>query len=136
MQTSRWAHCQRQVAFFICTLTCTSLRHACASTFSSKIAINVCPFTVLVCVFPSCCYLLHCGFIFMNPFYRWCPDEASGKEMVRVMFPLLFDATTEYIADNVSFPSLPGTPLLLVNTFWSRLYFSRSYCHGPPSVLI
>ena len=34
---------------------------------------------------------------------RWCPDEASAKEMVKVMFPLLFDATTEYIAENVSF---------------------------------
>ena len=34
--------------------------------------------------------------------YSWCPDDGSCKKMVRVLFPLIFDATTEYIADYVS----------------------------------
>ena len=32
----------------------------------------------------------------------WCPDDSGCKKMVRVLFPLIFDATTEYIADYVS----------------------------------
>ncbi len=52
-----------------------------------------------MCPQPDPIWILSISILFM---YSWCPDEASGKEMVRVMFPLLFDATTEYIADNVS----------------------------------
>lgn len=32
----------------------------------------------------------------------WCPDEKSSKQMVQVLFPLMYDATTEYLADYVS----------------------------------
>lgn len=31
----------------------------------------------------------------------WCPDSDSSKEMVRVTFPMIFDVTTEYLADMV-----------------------------------
>ena len=30
-------------------------------------------------------------------FYSWCPDTNSSKDMVRVLFPMMFDATTEHL---------------------------------------
>ena len=33
---------------------------------------------------------------------RWCPDSSVGKVHVKVMLPLLFDATTEHLVESVS----------------------------------
>ena len=40
--------------------------------------------------------------MFFSVAHRWCPEEGSSKEMIKVLFPLMFDATTEYIADFVT----------------------------------
>ncbi|XP_067662559.1 E3 ubiquitin-protein ligase UBR4-like [Haliotis asinina] len=39
---------------------------------------------------------------FASDLVVWCPDADSSKEFVRVMFPLMYDITTEYLADSVS----------------------------------
>ena len=33
--------------------------------------------------------------------YRWCRDADSSTELVRVTFPLVFDVSTEYLAEMV-----------------------------------
>lgn len=39
--------------------------------------------------------------ITMVHLYRWCPDVDSTSDLVSVMFPLVFDVSTEYLADMV-----------------------------------
>ncbi|ELU10961.1 hypothetical protein CAPTEDRAFT_154354 [Capitella teleta] len=36
---------------------------------------------------------------FCSDLILWCPEEKSPKQMVQVLFPLIFDASTEYLAD-------------------------------------
>ncbi|ESP04880.1 hypothetical protein LOTGIDRAFT_156120, partial [Lottia gigantea] len=55
------------------------------------------------CINASLRHLLQSLVRFANDLVEWCPDSASSRELVRVMFPLLYDATTEYLADMVSF---------------------------------
>ncbi|XP_041369615.1 E3 ubiquitin-protein ligase UBR4-like [Gigantopelta aegis] len=37
-----------------------------------------------------------------NDLVTWCPDTTHSREFVRVMFPLMYDVTTEYLVDIVS----------------------------------
>lgn len=41
-------------------------------------------------------------FIYLFLYRSWCPENNSSKEMIRVMLPLLLDATTEALCDYVS----------------------------------
>ena len=34
--------------------------------------------------------------------FSWYPDDKSSKEMVNVLLPLMFDASTEFLTDTVS----------------------------------
>ncbi|XP_050389975.2 E3 ubiquitin-protein ligase UBR4 [Patella vulgata] len=55
------------------------------------------------CINASIRHLLQSLVRFANDLVEWCPDSASSRELVRVMFPLLYDVTTEYLAEMVSF---------------------------------
>ncbi|KAL3872340.1 hypothetical protein ACJMK2_040271 [Sinanodonta woodiana] len=39
---------------------------------------------------------------FVSDLVTWCPDTDCSKEMVRVMFPMLLDVSTEYLTETVS----------------------------------
>ncbi|GIX73750.1 e3 ubiquitin-protein ligase UBR4 [Caerostris extrusa] len=46
------------------------------------------------------------------PPFTWCPENNSSKEMIRVMLPLLLDATTESLGDytTLALERLIGSP--------------------------
>ena len=48
-----------------------------------------------LCVYSCLFMVVHCP-------CSWCPEDRSSDQMVTVLVPLIFDATTEYIADVVS----------------------------------
>ncbi|KAL5019292.1 hypothetical protein ScPMuIL_005014 [Solemya velum] len=60
----------------------------------------------LSCKFPpssvSMRHALNALVRFAADLVTWCPDTNSSKEMVRVMFPLMFDITAEYLGDMLS----------------------------------
>ncbi|XP_052222057.1 E3 ubiquitin-protein ligase UBR4-like isoform X2 [Dreissena polymorpha] len=47
-------------------------------------------------------HVLHALCRLASDLSSWCPDKTPNVEMSRLMFPLLFDTATEYLADMVS----------------------------------
>ena len=54
--------------------------------------------------------------LFFCYYYSWCPGETGSKEMTRVLFPLMFDASTEYLAE-FSVSNLTNLLLHLFNKY-------------------
>ncbi|CAH1787172.1 unnamed protein product, partial [Owenia fusiformis] len=50
-------------------------------------------------IYRSLAHMLNALARFSGDLLIWCPNERMSEEMVRVMFPLVFDASTEQIAD-------------------------------------
>nr|KAG5693182.1 hypothetical protein BaRGS_014072 [Batillaria attramentaria] len=55
------------------------------------------------CINASIRHLLCSLVTFGNNLLIWCPDSGLSREHVRVIFPLMFDVTTEYLVEPVSF---------------------------------
>ena len=57
----------------------------------------------------------------------WCPEDRSSDQMVTVLVPLIFDATTEYIADVVSIIT-SSQPLITGSYSTVFVIFAASSC--------
>ncbi|XP_059140958.1 E3 ubiquitin-protein ligase UBR4-like isoform X2 [Physella acuta] len=53
------------------------------------------------CINASLRHVLHSLVRFGSDLIVWCPDDANSSELIRVMFPLIYDVTTEYLKDMV-----------------------------------
>uniref|UniRef100_A0A2C9K8S7 UBR-type domain-containing protein n=1 Tax=Biomphalaria glabrata TaxID=6526 RepID=A0A2C9K8S7_BIOGL len=54
------------------------------------------------CINASLRHVLHSLVRFGSDLILWCPSEASNTELVKFMFPLIYDVTTEYLRDMVT----------------------------------